>query len=117
MAMGSPEPRPLDIIESIELISQDMAGVSLEAFEGDLRKRRLVERCIEIISEASRHLDDAVIARDPAIPWRKVAGIGNVLRHEYESVAPHIIWHAVQDDLGALGAACRQEIDRLRATP
>jgi len=54
-----------------------MAGVTLEAFEPDKRKRWLVERGIEIISEASRHLSDELKARHPQIPWPKVAGIGN----------------------------------------
>jgi uncharacterized protein with HEPN domain len=57
-----------------------MAGVTLRAFEPDRRKRWLVERGIEIISEASRHLPDELKARHPEIPWPKVAGIGNVLR-------------------------------------
>jgi uncharacterized protein with HEPN domain len=117
MTDGSPEPRLRDINEAIDLIDQDMAGVRLDAFERDLRKRRLVERCIEIISEASRHLDDALEARHPAIPWRKVAGIGNVRRHDYEAVAPDMIRQVVQDDLGALGAACRQELARLGSAP
>ena len=46
MVGASAEPRLLDIIENIELITQDMAGVTLDAFEADTRKRRMVERCI-----------------------------------------------------------------------
>jgi uncharacterized protein with HEPN domain len=60
-----------------------MAGVSIEAFEADWRKCWLVERGVEIISEASRHLSDELKARHPKIPWSRVAGIGNILRHEY----------------------------------
>jgi uncharacterized protein with HEPN domain len=43
-------------VEAIELIRSEIAGVTLEAFEPDKRKRWLVERGIEIISEAIRHL-------------------------------------------------------------
>lgn len=87
-----------------------MAGVSLEAFQTDIRKRWLVERALEIISEASRRLPEDLKARHPGIPWPKVAGIGNVLRHDYERVAADIIWRLVQDDLSALEAACLAEL-------
>ncbi len=30
--------------------------------------------------------------RHPAIPWRKVAGIGNILRHDYEEIIPDAPW-------------------------
>lgn len=43
-----------DIIEAIELVGNDMAGISLAIFEADIRKRWLVERGIEIVSEASQ---------------------------------------------------------------
>jgi uncharacterized protein with HEPN domain len=82
-----PGPSPIawltDIVEAIALIRADMTGVTLEAFEADRRKRWLVERGIEIISEASRRLPAELKARHPHIPWSKVAAIGNVLRHEY----------------------------------
>ena len=52
MVAPSPAARLTDIIEAIELIKSEMAGVSLTAFEHDRRKRWLVERGIEIISEA-----------------------------------------------------------------
>jgi uncharacterized protein with HEPN domain/predicted nucleotidyltransferase len=102
MAEPSPVPRLTDIIEAVELIRSEMAGVTLKAFEPDRRKRWLVERGIEIISEASRHLPDDLKSRHPEIPWPKVAGIGNVLRHDYKQVAHDVLWHVVHDDLPPL---------------
>jgi uncharacterized protein with HEPN domain len=115
MAPPSSVPRLTDIIEAIELIRSEMAGVALEVFEPDKRKRWLVERGIEIISEASRHLSDELKARHSEIPWAKVAGIGNVLRHEYEHVAHDVLWHVVRDDLPPLEKACREELARAKA--
>ena len=53
-------------------------------------------------------------ARHAGIPWRKAAGIGNVLRHEYQDVAPDVLWHVVQDNLPPLETACRIELVRER---
>ena len=85
-------PRLADIIEAIERIRCVLDGVSLEAFEQNWEKRWLVERGIEIISEASRHLTDDIKDRRTEIPWSKVSGIGNVLRHAYDYVAPDALW-------------------------
>jgi hypothetical protein len=57
-----------DIVDAVELIDGEMAGVALQAFATDMRKRWLVERGIEIISEASRHLDAGLKQRHPQIP-------------------------------------------------
>jgi uncharacterized protein with HEPN domain len=115
MQAASPALRLTDIIEAIDLIRSEMTGVTLEAFEPDRRKRWLVERGIEIISEASRHLSDELKVRHPEIPWPKVAGIGNVLRHEYERVAHDVLWHVVQDDLPPLEEVCRTELARAQS--
>jgi uncharacterized protein with HEPN domain len=106
----SPVLRLTDIVEAIANIRSEMAGVSLEAFEADWRKRWLIERGVEIISEASRHLPDELKARHPVIPWRQVADIGNVLRHEYQRVAPDVLWRLAQDDLSPLDRVCRAEL-------
>jgi predicted nucleotidyltransferase len=49
-------------------------------------------------------------ARNREIPWQKVAGIGNVLRHDYESIAAPVIWKLLQADLPTLEKACRAEL-------
>jgi uncharacterized protein with HEPN domain len=110
MAGSSPAPRLTDILDAIERIRTEMAGVTIEAFEADWRKRWLVERGVEIISEASRRLTEELKLRHPEIPWTKVAGIGNVLRHEYEGISAPVMWKLVQDDLTPLEKVCREEL-------
>ena len=95
-----------------------LTGVTLDTFEADWQKRWLVERGVEIISEASRSLSAELKSRHPEIPWPKVAGIGSVLRHDYERIAPDVMWKLAKVDLPILEKACRQELaaeyDRLR---
>jgi uncharacterized protein with HEPN domain len=39
------------------------------------------------------------------VRWKDIAGIGNILRHEYQRVDGQIIWNAVKDDLPTLKKA------------
>ena len=84
-------PRLADIIEAIERIRRVLDGVTLEAFEQNWEKRWLVERGIEIISEASRRVPEELRALRPEIPWHDIASIGNILRHRYHSISMPII--------------------------
>jgi uncharacterized protein with HEPN domain len=79
-----------------------LENISLQEFGTDWQRQWLVERGIEIISEASRHLTDEMKARHPEIPWQKVAAIGNVPRHNHENIAAPIIRKLAQADLPAL---------------
>jgi uncharacterized protein with HEPN domain len=103
-------PRLADIIEAIERIRRVLDGVTLEAFEQSWEKRWLVERGVEVISEASRHLADDIKERRTEVPWSKVAGIGNVLRHAYDHVAPDVLWKFAQYDLSTIENVCREEL-------
>jgi uncharacterized protein with HEPN domain len=109
-------PRLTDIVEAIERINGVLENISLEAFETNWQRQWLVQRGVEIISEASRHLPDEVKARHPEIPWQKVAAIGNVLRHNYENIAAPVIWKLAQTDLPALEKVCRIELDNGKAS-
>ena len=84
--------------------------MTIQALRTERRKQWLVERGLEIISEASRRLPEAMKARHPIIPWSKVAGIGNVRRHDYEDVAYDVLWRVVHDDLPTLERVCREEL-------
>jgi uncharacterized protein with HEPN domain len=98
------------ILEAISLIQTDMTDVSLAELEADMRMRWLVERGLEIISEASRRLPPELKARHAHIPWSQIAGIGNILRHDYERIAYDILWRLVREDLAPLKAVCEVEV-------
>ncbi len=68
------------ILEAIANIETDIAGYDFEKFRTDRRARQLVERNLEILSEASRRLPNEYKDREAQISWRAIAGIGNVLR-------------------------------------
>jgi uncharacterized protein with HEPN domain len=70
--------------------------------------RDAVERNVERISEASRHIPSKFKRNHTEIPWRKVAGIGNILRHAYPIVDDSLIWEVVIRDLPPLKAAVEQ---------
>ena len=102
-----------DMLAAIAHIERKVRETSLDEFLGDLDRRRIVERCLEIISEASRRLPEELKQRHPEIPWQKVAGIGNILRHDYEDIIPDALWKLSRDDLPVLAAACRIELQKL----
>ncbi len=102
-----------DIIEAIERVRGVLGVLSLDEFEADWQTQWLVQRGIEIVSEASRRLSEAMKARHPGIPWRKVAGIGNILRHDYGNIAAPLLWKLVREDLPPLEAICREELANL----
>jgi uncharacterized protein with HEPN domain len=45
-----------DILDNINAVAGMIEGVDLGAYRRDLKLRRAVERCVEIVSEASRHI-------------------------------------------------------------
>jgi uncharacterized protein with HEPN domain len=43
-----------------------------------------------------------------------MAGIGNILRHEYHRIAHDVLWHVIRNDFPTLEQACRAELTRER---
>ena len=96
------KPRLLDLLDAIAGVQGTAGHMELELYRNSWQARRATERGIEIISEASRHIPDDLKARFPEVPWRQIAAIGNVLRHEYQRVEDQIVWNVAREHLQTL---------------
>lgn len=105
--------RLTDIVEAIDGIRPTVANVSFDQYCQNRTVRRAVERELEIISEASRHIPADLQEAAPDVPWREIAGIGKVLRHEYQRAADKIVWNVVERHVGPLRDAVVRLLARL----
>jgi uncharacterized protein with HEPN domain len=95
----------VDILETIERVQARTAGMKFAEFEADWEIRFAIQRAIEVTSEASRRLPAELKDLRPEIHWRRVAGIGSVLRHEYHTISDKVIWDVVREELPPLKLA------------
>jgi uncharacterized protein with HEPN domain len=77
-------------------LKSTVANKTFAEYQQSWQMRRAVERGVEIISEASRYIPDELKQQYPHIYWREIAGIGNLLRHEYGRIDDRIMWRVVQ---------------------
>jgi uncharacterized protein with HEPN domain len=103
-----------DMIVAMDHIAEATGTLSFEQFARDWRAQYIVERALLIISEASRAIPDPSKEKHPDIRWTGVRDIGNVIRHQYASLPPSLIWNVVRDELPQLRlaiAAIRRDLD------
>jgi uncharacterized protein with HEPN domain len=106
-----------DIRDNILLCRQFIEGGSLEVFRENRMIFYAVTRALEIISEASRRLPASLRERHPQLPWRAIMDVGNVYRHDYDSVAEEYVWRTVNQSLDPLLIVVIEEIERLGGPP
>ena len=87
-----------------------IAGKTYDEFQADRQLYYAVTRCLEIISEASRRVDEEVRQRHPELPWRDIMSAGNVYRHVYGNVTEAEVWTTATKDLDVLLAAVEAEL-------
>lgn len=94
-----------EILDAIDGIETHTTAKSLADFKRDWLLRLAIQRALEIISEASRHIPDELLLQAPDVPWKQIRGMGNILRHEYHRIADDVVWAVVTNNIGPLKAA------------
>ena len=67
--------------------------------------KRAVEHALLIVAEAAKHLPEEMKSAHPEVPWPKIHGLGNMLRHEYRRIDPEILWSIITEHLQPLDTA------------
>ena len=85
----------LHIRDAIERIESYTAG-GKESFEKQTITQDAVIRNLEIIGEAVKNLSAVTREHCPEVPWKQIAGLRDVLIHEYFGVRIESVWNVVE---------------------
>ncbi|MEI7890745.1 MAG: DUF86 domain-containing protein [bacterium] len=101
------------ILKSIERIEDDTAGLSEAQFSRALTVQDAVVRRLEIIGEAVRNIADDFRKKHTKIPWKKMAGLRDVLIHEYFGVDMELVWKIINNDIPKLKKQILKIVEKL----
>ena len=88
-----------DVLECIDKVEEYTEGVGEGEFYESTQIQDAVIRRLEIIGEAIKNIPVDFREQYPDIPWRKIAGMRDVLIHGYAGVNLLRVWRVVIDDL------------------
>jgi uncharacterized protein with HEPN domain len=92
------------ILECIQRVER-FTNEGKSRFLQDVMVQDAVLRNFEVIGEAAKRLDDAYRTAHPQIPWRALAGLRDVLIHQYESIDLERVWAMIEGELPGLREA------------
>ena len=92
------------ILNSINRILDYISGKDREAFETDLVTHDAVVRQLEIIGEATKRVSKELRSKHPDIPWSDMAGMRDVLIHDYIDVDLGVVWKTASENIPDLKA-------------
>jgi uncharacterized protein with HEPN domain len=104
--------RLTDIKAAITDTRNLLDGKTPDILSTDRAVRAAYERFLEIASEASRHIPEEWKSEFPEIPWRRVADLGNHIRHVYHRIDLETLWTVYTDEPPKLEVVIDKLIER-----
>ncbi|HNQ24987.1 MAG TPA: DUF86 domain-containing protein [Phycisphaerae bacterium] len=96
------------ILDSLQRIGE-YTRCGRQAFLADAKTQDAVIRNLEVIGEAVKNLSQACKDNHPHIPWRRIAGLRDLLIHHYFGVKLETVWEITVRDLPRLG----EQVERM----
>jgi uncharacterized protein with HEPN domain len=100
------------IVEALRKILRYTQG-GRDAFLRDEMIQDAVYRNFLVIGEAAKRLSEPTRALDATVPWRGMAGLRDVMVHQYEGVRADLVWQVREEQLADLEPKLLSIIERL----
>ena len=90
------------ILDATKSIQAQIKDITKEQFENSELLQGFVERKLEIIGEATKRIPDDFKQKHPNIPWKEMAGMRDILIHQYTEVDEDIVWKTITQKIPSL---------------
>lgn len=91
-----------DILTAACKILEFTKGLSYRQFRDDEKTFDAVVRNLEVIGEAAKKIPDDLRKARSQIEWKKIAGLRDILIHEYFGIDAELVWDIVQNKIPEL---------------
>jgi uncharacterized protein with HEPN domain len=100
------------MLVAAEKVLRYTQGVDFARFVDDEKTFDAVVRNLEIIGEAAKHVPAEAQARYPRVKWRSIAGLRDIVAHEYFGIDEDILWDIIEHQVPDLLTHVRQILKR-----
>ena len=92
----------IDIFKAAQRVIRFSKNIEKETLLNDDKEISAILYQITIIGEATKRLSMDYRQQHPEIPWRNLAGMRDVLVHEYDQIDLDIVWNVVHYKIPSL---------------
>ncbi len=92
----------LDIVNAAKRVLKFAEGLDRSALATNEEKQSAILYQVIVIGEATKRLSSEFRTQHPEIPWKDIAGMRDILAHQYDRLNINTLWDVIKTDIPEL---------------
>ena len=101
----------IDIVKAAQRVLQFAEGLDKAALAKNEEKQSAILYQIIVMGEATKRLSPEFRTQYPQIPWREIAGMRDILAHQYDRINFNTLWDVINTEVPELLAVLEPLLD------